>query len=327
MSSIQQQSLQQSSNHLQQHSLLTNLSQMDPTSSSNSTSSNLIPLVSANLMLPLDNNGNNSKLTTQMLINTNTASMMMTLSPSKPSNISELSNSSMLSSGSSTLDSSTSSSITTPSTTITSSSQAPKRVRAPRTSSSNTAASSMERDKDGKYLERRKRNNVAAKKSRDARKQREDEIAIRASYLEKENSILKAQLQTLKDEAQQLRILLAQKKAAGNGSTSNSSNNNCANCSNCSALAAAALAAVSTSSSGSTSSSASVKQQQQQQQPQSNQMNNQNLGYMSHHHPTSCYDPNLTLDIKPSVNQNNGSGGGGGGLYMPTPQQTRHQIM
>ena len=45
--------------------------------------------------------------------------------------------------------------------------------------------------KDGKYFERRKRNNVAAKKSRDARKQREDEIAIRASFLEKENSILK----------------------------------------------------------------------------------------------------------------------------------------
>lgn len=86
--------------------------------------------------------------------------------------------------------------------------------------------------KDGKYFERRKRNNVAAKKSRDARKQREDEIAIRASFLEKENSILKAQLQTLKDEAQQLRMLLSQKK-----STSLQNNNqpsNCSNCSNCS---------------------------------------------------------------------------------------------
>ncbi len=76
--------------------------------------------------------------------------------------------------------------------------------------------------KDNKYFERRKRNNVAAKKSRDARKQREDEIAIRASFLEKENAILKAQLQTLKDEAQQLRILLAQKKTM----------NACTNCSN-----------------------------------------------------------------------------------------------
>jgi hypothetical protein len=89
-----------------------------------------------------------------------------------------------------------------------------------------------DQSKDIKYFERRKRNNVAAKKSRDARKQREDEIAIRASFLEKENAILKAQLQTLKDEAQQLRILLAQKKTNINNSgcnncTANNNNNNC----------------------------------------------------------------------------------------------------
>lgn len=85
-----------------------------------------------------------------------------------------------------------------------------------------------DQQKDMKYFERRKRNNVAAKKSRDARKQREDEIAIRASFLEKENAILKAQLQTLKDEAQQLRILLAQKK------TNNASCSNCSGGGTCS---------------------------------------------------------------------------------------------
>jgi hypothetical protein len=92
--------------------------------------------------------------------------------------------------------------------------------------------------KDGKYFERRKRNNVAAKKSRDARKQREDEIAIRASFLEKENSILKAQLQTLKDEAQQLRILLAQKKSSSlvqQQQQQQQQSGNCSNCTNCSA--------------------------------------------------------------------------------------------
>lgn len=88
--------------------------------------------------------------------------------------------------------------------------------------------------KDGKYFERRKRNNVAAKKSRDARKQREDEIAIRASFLEKENSILKAQLQTLKDEAQQLRILLAQKKSSSLVVQQTQLSSGCSNCSNCS---------------------------------------------------------------------------------------------
>lgn len=66
--------------------------------------------------------------------------------------------------------------------------------------------------KDDKYYERRKRNNMAAKKSRDARKQREDQIAMRATYLEKENSVLRAQVATLREEACSLRQLLFQKK-------------------------------------------------------------------------------------------------------------------
>lgn len=66
--------------------------------------------------------------------------------------------------------------------------------------------------KDSKYFERRKRNNMAAKKSRDARKSREDEIAIRASFLEKENAILRAQVATLREEASSLKHLLLQKK-------------------------------------------------------------------------------------------------------------------
>ncbi|CAC5369445.1 unnamed protein product [Mytilus coruscus] len=66
--------------------------------------------------------------------------------------------------------------------------------------------------KDGKYFERRKRNNNAAKKSRDARKSREDEIAIRASFLEKENAILRAQVATLREEASSLKHLLLQKR-------------------------------------------------------------------------------------------------------------------
>ncbi|KAL4228692.1 sequence-specific DNA binding [Mactra antiquata] len=67
--------------------------------------------------------------------------------------------------------------------------------------------------KDDKYFERRKRNNNAAKKSRDARKAREDEIAIRASFLEKENAILRAQVATLREEANSLRQMLLQKRA------------------------------------------------------------------------------------------------------------------
>ncbi|XP_067140607.1 transcription factor ces-2-like [Centruroides vittatus] len=66
--------------------------------------------------------------------------------------------------------------------------------------------------KDDKYYERRKRNNVAAKKSRDARKAREDEIALRACFLEKENAILRAQVATLREEAHSLRQLLLHKR-------------------------------------------------------------------------------------------------------------------
>ncbi|KAK1120046.1 hypothetical protein K0M31_012775 [Melipona bicolor] len=62
--------------------------------------------------------------------------------------------------------------------------------------------------KDEKYYERRKRNNQAAKKSRDARKIREDNIALRATMLEHENAILRAQVITLREEAQCLRHML-----------------------------------------------------------------------------------------------------------------------
>ncbi|XP_072174366.1 uncharacterized protein [Diadema setosum] len=66
-------------------------------------------------------------------------------------------------------------------------------------------------EKDERYFERRKRNNQAAKRSRDARKTREEQVGQRANYLEKENEILRAQLNTLRDEANSLRLLLAQR--------------------------------------------------------------------------------------------------------------------
>ncbi|XP_047002808.1 LOW QUALITY PROTEIN: uncharacterized protein LOC124620147 [Schistocerca americana] len=69
--------------------------------------------------------------------------------------------------------------------------------------------------KDEKYFERRKRNNQAAKKSRDARKVREDQIALRAAMLEHENAVLRAQLVTLREEAHSLRHLLAAASAPG----------------------------------------------------------------------------------------------------------------
>uniref|UniRef100_A0A8C7NPK8 HLF transcription factor, PAR bZIP family member n=1 Tax=Oncorhynchus mykiss TaxID=8022 RepID=A0A8C7NPK8_ONCMY len=47
--------------------------------------------------------------------------------------------------------------------------------------------------KDDKYWARRRKNNVAAKRSRDARRLKENQIAIRAGFLEKENGALRSE--------------------------------------------------------------------------------------------------------------------------------------
>ena len=54
--------------------------------------------------------------------------------------------------------------------------------------------------KDAAYWERRRKNNEAAKRSRDARRLKENEVAVRASYLEQENIQLKMELVQLRTE-------------------------------------------------------------------------------------------------------------------------------
>lgn len=54
--------------------------------------------------------------------------------------------------------------------------------------------------KDAVYYERRKKNNAAAKKSRDRRRIKEDEIAIRAAFLERENIELRIELSSLRKQ-------------------------------------------------------------------------------------------------------------------------------
>jgi len=49
--------------------------------------------------------------------------------------------------------------------------------------------------KDGRYWEKRGKNNVAARRSREARRLKENQIAIRAAFLERENSMLKKELE------------------------------------------------------------------------------------------------------------------------------------
>uniref|UniRef100_A0A5S6QYV4 BZIP domain-containing protein n=1 Tax=Trichuris muris TaxID=70415 RepID=A0A5S6QYV4_TRIMR len=62
--------------------------------------------------------------------------------------------------------------------------------------------------KDEAYWERRRKNNEAAKRSRDARRAKEDEIAVRAALLEQENMRLRIEVAALKAETEKLRQML-----------------------------------------------------------------------------------------------------------------------
>merc|ERR1712088_448849 len=57
-----------------------------------------------------------------------------------------------------------------------------------------------EAGKDGKYWEKREKNNVAARRGREARRLKENQIALRTAYLEKENNGLRVELDTAKAE-------------------------------------------------------------------------------------------------------------------------------
>jgi len=67
--------------------------------------------------------------------------------------------------------------------------------------------------KDDKYWARRRKNNVAAKRSRDARRMKENQIAVRATYLERENDSLRKQLDEFKRENKVLKIKLSRFEA------------------------------------------------------------------------------------------------------------------
>lgn len=66
-----------------------------------------------------------------------------------------------------------------------------------------------EERKDDKYWERRRKNNVAAKRSRDARRVKENQIVLRAGYLQKENSALKDEVLNLKKDNMTLKSVVS----------------------------------------------------------------------------------------------------------------------
>jgi hypothetical protein len=73
----------------------------------------------------------------------------------------------------------------------------PKKSHSPQCSPSTEGTPSN--GNDAAYLLKRKKNNAAAKRSRDLRRAKEDDLAIRVSYLERENKVLKCLLMHYRD--------------------------------------------------------------------------------------------------------------------------------
>jgi len=67
---------------------------------------------------------------------------------------------------------------------------------------------SDEGKQDQAYWEKRRKNNESAKRSRDARRMKEEQIAMRVVYLEQENLQLRTEAQLLKSEIDKLRSML-----------------------------------------------------------------------------------------------------------------------
>ncbi|XP_069016012.1 HLF transcription factor, PAR bZIP family member b isoform X2 [Embiotoca jacksoni] len=67
--------------------------------------------------------------------------------------------------------------------------------------------------KDDKYWARRRKNNMAAKRSRDARRLKENQIAIRAGFLEKENSAMRQEVADLRKELGRTKNVIAKYEA------------------------------------------------------------------------------------------------------------------
>uniref|UniRef100_A0A8C6X8J4 BZIP domain-containing protein n=1 Tax=Naja naja TaxID=35670 RepID=A0A8C6X8J4_NAJNA len=63
--------------------------------------------------------------------------------------------------------------------------------------------------KDEKYWNRRYKNNEAAKRSRDARRLKENQITVRAAFLEKENAVLRQEVANIRQELTRYRSILS----------------------------------------------------------------------------------------------------------------------
>ncbi|MEQ2264399.1 hypothetical protein XENORESO_004970 [Xenotaenia resolanae] len=70
-----------------------------------------------------------------------------------------------------------------------------------------------EAQKDEKYWQRRNKNNMAAKRSRDARRLKENQITVRAAFLERENTALRLEVAELRKECGRYKNVVGHYKA------------------------------------------------------------------------------------------------------------------
>ncbi|XP_007251332.3 TEF transcription factor, PAR bZIP family member a isoform X1 [Astyanax mexicanus] len=70
-----------------------------------------------------------------------------------------------------------------------------------------------EEHKDEKYWQRRKKNNIAAKRSRDARRLKENQITVRAAFLERENTALRQEVSELRKDFGRCKTTLSRYEA------------------------------------------------------------------------------------------------------------------
>ena len=86
----------------------------------------------------------------------------------------------------------------------------------------NLSASEAGKDgKDAAYWERRRKNNEAAKRSRDNRRAKEAEVGMRAQYLENENNVLKVEIASLRTQVRDLEMRLRGQQHQSEESKSN----------------------------------------------------------------------------------------------------------
>lgn len=78
---------------------------------------------------------------------------------------------------------------------------------------SNPLPSRLSFRQDDKYWSRRKKNNVAAKRSRDARRLKENQITVRASFLERENAALRQQVAEMRKDCGRCKNILSRYEA------------------------------------------------------------------------------------------------------------------